>query len=177
MKRDLIYLRTPRAADKKEFLAQVALSRALHRRWVSPPCDVRTFFLYVKRCENADFAGFLVCREADDAMVGVFNISQIFLGPFRSAYLGYYAFAPLAGQGLMKAGLRLVLKRAFGELGLHRIEANLQPENHASRELIKRCGFLQEGYSRRYLKIGGRWRDHERWALISEDWRRFHAKI
>jgi ribosomal-protein-alanine N-acetyltransferase len=102
--------------------------------------------------------------------VGVVNISEIVLGPFRSAYLGYYAFEPFAGRGLMRKGFELVLTTAFRTLKLHRLEANIQPANLASRRLVKRLGFTREGLSPRYLKIAGRWRDHERWALLSEEW-------
>lgn len=167
-----VYLRQPMLADRQEFLNQVAASRALHRPWVQPPASAAAFAEYVKRCRHPDFAGLLVCRREDDALVGVFNLSQIFLGAFRSAYLGYYAFAPLSGRGYMTAGLKLTLRHAFGKLRLHRVEANLQPQNNASRALVQRCGFSMEGYSPRYLKIGGRWRGHERWALLVEDWRR-----
>ena len=70
----------------------------------------------------------------------------------------------------MKKGLSLVISHAFRDMKLHRIEANIQPENGRSKELVKALGFKLEGYSPRYLKIAGRWRDHERWALLSEDW-------
>ncbi len=93
------------------------------------------------------------------------------MGAFRSAYLGYYIGAPYARQGYMSEGIRLILQYAFKQLKLHRLEANIQPENLASIALVKRSGFVKEGYSRRYLKIGGRWRDHERWAILYEDWR------
>ena len=89
-------------------------------------------------------------------------------GNFHSAYLGYYAFAPHAGQGLMAEGLALVIRDAFRRLRLHRVEANIQPGNKASLRLVRRLGFRREGYSPRYLKIGGRWRDHERWALRAD---------
>ena len=72
----------------------------------------------------------------------------------------------------MTAGLRAVMRRAFGPLGLHRLEANIQPENLSSVALVRRLGFRLEGFSPRYLKIGGRWRDHERWAITREDFRR-----
>ena len=112
-----------------------------------------------------------MCREEDGAIAGVYNIGQIFYGPLCSAYLGYYAFAPFAGQGYMREGLQLVLRHAFGPLGLHRLEANIQPENAPSIALVAGAGFRLEGLSPRYLKIAGRWRDHERWAILAEEFR------
>jgi ribosomal-protein-alanine N-acetyltransferase len=67
----------------------------------------------------------------------------------------------------MTAGLKHVIRYGFRKLGLHRLEANIQPDNVASIALVRTCGFSKEGYSPRYLKIRGRWRDHERWALLS----------
>ena len=90
-------------------------------------------------------------------------------GPFQSAYLGYYGFAPFEGQGYMTEAMRLVLRHAFGAMRLHRVEANIQPGNAASIALVRRCGFHLEGFSPRYLKVSGRWRDHERWAILGED--------
>jgi [ribosomal protein S5]-alanine N-acetyltransferase len=68
--------------------------------------------------------------------------------------------------------MHLVLREAFTRLDLHRLEANIQPANARSIALAKRCGFALEGFSPRYLKIGGRWRDHERWAIRKETWRK-----
>lgn len=101
--------------------------------------------------------------------MGVINISHIIRGSLQSAYLGYYAFANFAGQGLMREGLRLVLMHAFRVLKLHRLEANIQSENRSSLALVRAGGFVREGFSRRYLKVAGRWRDHERWAILVED--------
>ena len=67
----------------------------------------------------------------------------------------------------MRAGLSQVVRYAFSSLKMHRLEANIQPENIASIALVRSCGFLKEGYSPKYLKIGGRWRDHERWAILA----------
>jgi ribosomal-protein-alanine N-acetyltransferase len=69
----------------------------------------------------------------------------------------------------MREDMLLVLKHAFQKLKLHRLEANIQPENPASIALARSCGFVREGFSRRYLKVGGRWKDHERWAILSEN--------
>ena len=102
-------------------------------------------------------------------MVGVINLNDVIRGTFQSASLGYYAFAPYAGQGLMRLAMLLVLRRAFGKLKLHRVEANIQPGNRASIALVRKCGFVREGLSRRLLKVRGRWQDHERWALLSDD--------
>ena len=102
-----------------------------------------------------------------EEIVGVVNISNTVMGAFRSAYLGYYAFAGFSRQGLMREGLRAVVKHAFGTLKLHRLEANIQPTNIASIALVRSVGFKLEGYSPRYLKIFGRWRDHERWAILA----------
>ena len=132
----------------------------------------QTYAAYLARCERPDFDGSFICGREDGAIIGAVNLSRIFYGNFKSAYLGYYVGRAFAQRGLMRDGLELVLKRAFVRLGLHRLEANIQPSNGRSRALVRGLGFQREGYSRRYLKIGGRWRDHERWALTVEDYER-----
>jgi [ribosomal protein S5]-alanine N-acetyltransferase len=67
--------------------------------------------------------------------------------------------------------MELLLAHAFTDLGLHRVEANIQPGNQRSIALVRRAGFVKEGFSEAYLKIGGEWRDHERWAIRVEQWR------
>jgi ribosomal-protein-alanine N-acetyltransferase len=115
--------------------------------------------------------GLLACRVEDGALVGVFNLSEIVRSAFRSAYIGYYALAPHAGRGYMTEGLELTLEFTFRVLRLHRVEINIQPTNQRSIALVRSAGLTREGFSRRYVKIAGRWRDHERWALLAEDWR------
>ena len=167
-----VYLRAPRPSDQEEFLRLVRASRELHRPWVYAPETAREFAAHLVRCGRPTERCFLVCRRSDDALAGTYNVSQIARGFFESAYLGYYAFAPTAGNGLMAEGLELVLRHCFRRLKLHRLEANIQPHNERSKRLVERAGFRYEGYSLRYLKIGGRWRDHERWAITREDWGR-----
>ncbi len=125
----------------------------------------------MQRFSSGQHCGHLVIQRSSGGIVGVININDVIRGAFQSASLGYYAFAPYAGQGLMHEGMLLVLKHAFGKLKLHRLEANIQPENRASIALAQKCGFVREGISRRLLKVRGRWRDHERWALLAEDMR------
>ena len=163
-----INLRPLLQADQAAFLAAVARSRGLHRPWVSAPATPEQFRAYLARMTPPAHHPMLVTLAGNGEPVGVINLSNIVLGAFRSGYLGYYAFAPHAGQGLMAPGLRAMVRHAFGPLGLHRLEVNIQPGNTASLALARACGFQREGFSPRYLKIGGRWRDHERWALLAD---------
>ncbi len=166
-----VFLRNLSVRDREPFLARTRASRRLHRPWIAPPITGKAFDDYVSRNRRADFKALLVCRREDGAIVGVWNLSQIFLGPFQNAYLGFYALAPYAGQGYMAEGLQLVLAYAFRRVRLHRLEANIQPANQRSIRLVRAAGFRREGLSPRYLKVGGRWRDHQRWAITAEDWR------
>lgn len=174
-----MYVRPPRKSDAASFVAAVKASRQLHRGWVQPPATPARYAAFVRRYASLDkpggppptHVGLVVCRRDDDSLVGVFNISEIVRGLFNSGYLGYYAFAPHAGTGCMTEGLDLVLRVAFRELRLHRLEANVQPSNARSLAFVRRAGFVREGYSRRYVRIGGQWRDHVRLALLAEDWR------
>ena len=167
---DRVQIRKPIDTDCQALLMLHQTSRSLHSPWVSPSLTEDGCNAYIRRCQNQDFEGLLIVQVGSDRIVGVANLSQIFYGAFQNAYLGYYGSVEFAGQGLMREGLSLVLNHAFGALGLHRVEANIQPDNSASIALVRRLGFTQEGFSRRYLKIGGEWRDHQRWALTIEDW-------
>jgi len=164
-------LERPSARRRDEFLAAVRRSRKLHDRWASPPRTAAGFADYLARTRRHNHAAFWV-RTDSGALAGVIHLGEIVGGSLCSAYLGYYAFVPHHRQGHLTRGLREVLRIAFKELGLHRVEANIQPDNLASRRLVRRLGFRKEGFSPRYLKVGGRWRDHERWALTVEDWAR-----
>ncbi len=170
-----VYLRAPMHPDRAEFISLMRASRAFHRPWATAPTDEEAFDAYLLDARRADFEAMLVCRRADRAILGFFNLSHITRGSLQSAYLGYAVGSTFANQGYMREGIELVVREAFMTLRLHRIEANIQPGNQASISLARGAGFAREGFSPRYLKIGGRWRDHERWAILAEDWRERRA--
>ncbi|MFI6058222.1 GNAT family N-acetyltransferase [Streptomyces sp. NPDC051286] len=162
-------------ADAEEFTSRVKESGDLHHPWLFPPDDARAYAAYAGRLiEDPAKAGFLVCEctAVDGAgsgpLAGFININNIVGGAFRCGALGYGAFAHASGRGLMSEGLVLVLRYAFGPLGLHRLEANIQPGNKGSIALVRRAGFRLEGFSPDFLFIDGAWRDHERWAITAE---------
>jgi [ribosomal protein S5]-alanine N-acetyltransferase len=152
--------------DCAEFVAAASSSKLLHSPWVSPPVTPAAFHARLERMQPPNNYAFAIRRRDDRVLVGYADITNVVRGLFLSAYLSYYAFRGYERQGLMTEGLQLVIRYAFVQLRLHRLEANIQPANVASKALAKACGFSKEGYSPRYLKIGGRWRDHERWALV-----------
>lgn len=166
-----VRLRVPTEEDESRFLSAARRSRDLHRHWATPPTTHDTYVRYLERTDRDDNALFLIERVEDGAVVGVVNLSQIFYGPFQNAYVGYYAFVPHTGRGYLTEGVDLSLRYAFRQLGLHRVEANIQPDNGTSKALVERLRFRHEGYSPAYLKIAGRWRDHERFALLSDEWK------
>jgi [ribosomal protein S5]-alanine N-acetyltransferase len=166
-----VYLRSPEHSDRAEFIALMRASRAFHRPWATAPTDNEAFDAYLADSHRPDFEAMLACRREDGVILGFFNLSHITRGSLQSAYLGYAVASVYAHHGYMREGIELVMRHAFLTLHLHRIEANIQPGNHASIALARGAGFTREGFSPRYLKIGGRWRDHERWAILAEDWR------
>jgi len=181
MEGNRVHLRPPRRTDQKSFIAYAKQSRALHRGWVQAPETPAAFAAYVARYRATHAVprnvGFLVIRNEDGAITGVVNFSEVIRGAFHSGYVGYYAFAPFAGDGYMTEGFALALDFAFRKMKLHRIEANVQPANIRSLGLVERLGFTREGYSPRYVKISGRWRDHVRFAMLAEHWKRHRVEL
>jgi len=165
------YLRKPERADAREFVRAAKASVELHRPWVFPALSAKGFEEYLVRIQNSRHEGYFVCRKSDDALVGVINLSEIVRGSLQGAFVGYWGVDGMVGQGLMTEGLALVLDEAFDSVALHRLEINIQPDNVRSIALVRRLGFRKEGFSPKYLKINGKWCDHERWAMIDEEWR------
>jgi ribosomal-protein-alanine N-acetyltransferase len=165
-----VALERPTAQRAEDFLKAVARSRRLHANLVTPPATRAGYENYLKYAGRDDQAHFFVIDSESNELAGAINIGVIVRGYFYSAPMGYYAFAPHDGQGFMRAGLVQAITYAFRNLKLHRLEANIQPENARSIRLVQSLGFRLEGYSPKYLKISGRWRDHERWAILTDEW-------
>ena len=170
-----VYLRRPTRRDQDEYLALRRRSVVFLRRWEpAPPRGRRAaklFAEWLRSSRSVRHEKLLICRREDGAILGAINLNEIVRGPAQSAFLGYWIGAAHARRGYMTEALQLALRHGFGTLKLHRVEANILPVNRPSIALVRRAGFRREGYSPRYLKIAGRWADHERWALLSERWR------
>ena len=165
-----VYIRKPKAEDAEEFVSITKGSIESHRPWVYPATTVNGFFDYLNRCDGERNVGYFVCRKKDDAIVGVVNVNEIVGGSLQGAFVGYWLANAYQGNGYMTEGLALVFDAAFSELKLHRLEVNIQPANTRSLALAERLGLNREGFSPKYLYIDGAWRDHERWAVLVEDW-------
>lgn len=108
-----------------------------------------------------------VCYE--ERLAGALTLGNIVRRAFCSAYAGYWVDGRLAGRGVIPTALALAVDHGFSQGGLHRIEVNIRPENTPSRRVVEKLGFREEAYHRRYLHIGGDWRDHIGYALTTED--------
>lgn len=166
----------PIASDRDEFVRVRRESRGFHEPWEPIPPEGFDAYgddgfdreLATARTEGRE--GLLVIRVADGAIVGRIAFNQIIRGPLQQCFLGYWIGAAYGGQGLMREGIGLALVHAFERLGLHRVEANIQPSNGPSIGVVLANGFVREGFSVRYLQIAGNWADHERWAIWRERW-------
>ena len=166
----LVTLRPAARADAGELVRANQASRELHHPWAAPLTDEAGFDAWWGRILTGPFVGLVARDAATGEIAGVVNVIEIVYGQFyRGAFLGYYGVAGMGGRGLMTEAVRLATRYAFDELGLHRLEANVQPGNAPSIALAKRLGFRLEGFSPRYLRMDGDWRDHERWALLADE--------
>lgn len=163
-------LHRPGRADAEEFCRAAQASAELHHPWLFVPTDRRSYLSFLTRVETPAASGHLVRLNSTTELVGFVNLNEIIGGSVRSASIGYGAFVPHQRRGYISEAVALALENAFGPLGLHRVEANIQPGNEASAALVRRLGFRLEGYSPRFLSIDGEWRDHYRWAMLAEHW-------
>jgi [ribosomal protein S5]-alanine N-acetyltransferase len=165
-----VYLRHPRKADVLEFTRLVSASRSFLRPWVNPASTPEAYERYLQYSRRASVCALVISRILDHRIVGACNLSRMCRSNLPQASLGYWVGAEFSGRGYMTDALHLVLRYAFENLKLHRIEADIQPENADSKELVARVGFRLAGFSPRYLRVAARWTDHERWAIGREDW-------
>lgn len=159
----MVVLRKARIEDLSTVKLLYEQSSHIHNPWSFSPLNYESYLQQEGR--------YFVSLSESNEIVGTFNISGIVRGYFQSAYLGYEVFHPYQRKGYMREGMALVLKEAFENLNLHRIEANIQPQNLESIRLASKAGFIKEGFSKNYLRVGGKdWKDHERWAIVNEKW-------
>jgi len=163
-----VHLSRATASDAGDLIACNVANREHHRPWTEPFTDESGFAAWLAR-SGSDSHASLVARESANGIVGVINFSEIVRGVFQSAYTGFYGMSAFAGRGLMTEALKAAVTYAFTELELHRLEANIRPENTRSLALVQRAGFRKEGFSPNYLYLDGAWRDHERWAITREN--------
>jgi len=156
---------------KERLIRSSTLSKELHAEWVTTPSTPEEFESQLKRYDSGNNIGFVTTNESQE-LVAWISISEIVRGGFQSGYLGYCVFRPFDAQHMMSESLKLVISHAFDKLDLHRLEANIQPENIKSIRLVESLGFKLEGFSPSYLYINGEWKDHNRYAIISEEFNR-----
>ena len=156
--------------ENKEHLAP---SRPL----MSPEFYTEPFWAVQVRANVAEFRDgksvrlFFFDREKPNRVIGNANFTQIFRSPAHYCVLGYGLHREYEGRGFMREGLQAALGYMFREQNLHRIEANYVPRNERSGRLLRRLGFVVEGYARDYLLLNGRWEDHVRTSLTNPEWR------
>jgi ribosomal-protein-alanine N-acetyltransferase len=186
---DRVYIRHLSPSDRLQWLQVRVASRDLHQPWEPAPppgfdpWSDEAFDLALATCNQVDRQRFLVFERSTNQLVAQVGLSQICRGPFNSAVMGYWGSALTAGSGYVAAGVRLVISHAFtptvsieglsvntSGLGLHRVEANIIPENLASIRVVRSVGMWLEGFSPRYLQIAGTYRDHLRFAITSDCW-------
>ncbi|MEV5373192.1 GNAT family protein [Streptomyces albogriseolus] len=163
-----VVLRPVLAADERSFLRLARESRDLHDPWVRLPSTSKSFATYLSRSERGVAACMVVCLKNQGDIVGMVNVNGIVRDPYQRGILGFAVFLPYIGRGYMSAGVSLAIHHAFTNLDLHRLEADIQPQNAASLRLVRRLGFRKEGLSPGFIKIAGCWRDHERWAITKD---------
>ena len=172
-----LYLRRPRSGDFSRWAGLREQSRAFLTPWEpSWSGNALTRDTYRRRIRRAQQEwreetgyGFFLIRKSDDALLGGLTLGAVRRGVSDSCVLGYWLGAPYARQGLMTEAVHCALDFAFDRVGLHRVEAACLPANVASRGLLAKCGFREEGMARDYLRINGVWADHLLFAILATD--------
>ena len=157
------------AGDEAEFVALAVESLDFHRKWIKLPVESDEFKRYLSRFDEKSAFFFVICDIHSGSIVGFVSLTGIEREPYHRARLGYGVFERYARMGYISDGLKQVVNFAFEILDLHRLEADIQRENSPSKRLVEKMEFTCEGVSPGFIQINGKWIDHERWALVSDD--------
>lgn len=163
-----VWLRPPQAEDWQAWADLRAQSREFLVPWEpSWPADCLTRSAWQRRLKRQfeewrhDLGySLLFFRSSDNTLMGGLSLTNVRRGVAQTGTLGYWIGQPFSRQGYSSDAVRTLCAYAFGPLALHRIEAGCLPANMASRKLLEKTGFKQEGYARSYLRINGKWEDH-----------------
>lgn len=180
-----VYVRPPQKRDRSEWVHLRQLSREFLVPWEPAwPPDAATSAAFNRRYRRfcldwqsrSGFA-FFIFEQSSDALTGGITLSNVRRGVAQCGNIGYWMGEPFAGQGIMSEAVALVLSFSFDTLGLHRVEAACLPHNDASRHLLLKTGFHEEGIARRYLRINGRWQDHVTHAILRDDFKKSKGRL
>jgi ribosomal-protein-alanine N-acetyltransferase len=175
-----LYLRPALMADFDAWRLLRGESRAFLTPWEPTwPLDDLTRSAFHRRVQRQDREraedeayAYLIFRTTDDALLGGLTLGNMRRGVAQCGTLGYWMGEKYAGTGIMTKAARALLRHAFLEMGLHRVEAACAPDNERSRRLLERLGFQREGFARSYLLIDGAWQDHFLFAMLERDFLR-----
>ncbi|WP_433466152.1 GNAT family N-acetyltransferase [Spirillospora sp. CA-128828] len=167
-----VTVRPVAAEDGAAFVVLARQSLRLHRHLIYAPTTATEFGRYLARFDGVAAVGFVVRLNGSGELAGLVNINDISWTPERRGFLGFGGFAATSGHGYVGEAVRLVVRYAFEDLGLDRLEADVQPVNAASRKVVERAGFRLVASPPKAIRIDGEWRDHERWVLTAEPGRR-----
>jgi [ribosomal protein S5]-alanine N-acetyltransferase len=170
-----VSLRPVTAGDGDEFVALARDSVSMHRGLIFAPATAAEFGEYLAQFDGATAIGFVVRLKATGELAGFVNLRNIVRDSGPSGALGFGGFMATAGHGYVAEAVRLAVRYAFGELGLDRLEADVQPANAASRKVVELAGFRPAGTAPKAIRIAGEWRDHERWMVttMNAPWKAF----
>jgi ribosomal-protein-alanine N-acetyltransferase len=155
----------------EEDAAELLAIRIANREFMAPYDPIREdefFTLERQRAIAANEAGLAFAILDEGALAGTITLSNVVLGPFRSASVGYWIDRSRNGRGLASRAVEAIVGHAFGELGLHRLEAGTLVDNLASQRVLEKNGFQRIGLAPRYLHIAGAWRDHILFQLLAD---------
>ncbi|WP_119698781.1 GNAT family N-acetyltransferase [Microbacterium halotolerans] len=170
----LVSIRLVRPRDARTLQNELQTNRTWLRPWeaTSPRGGVSfDMRLSIRRLlqQYRDGGGVPFVMEYNGEVAGQLNVWGITRGSLESATIGYWVSERFAGRGVTPVSVALATDMCFFEMGLHRMEICIRPENAASLRVVQKLGFRYEGFRRRYIHIDGDWRDHHAFALVRED--------